>query len=100
MSQPVPDAPRQPSVFPVPAHVDAVLIGGGCGSYHFPVNGAVDCAICFPQAQGFVFPAAPAQEQAVAASAEPAPSPPAAAAPDPVAPAPAPDAAPSKTASK
>lgn len=60
MSQPVPDAAPQPSVFPVPAHVSSVLIAGGCGAYHIPMNGAVDCAVCYLRAQDFIFPPDPA----------------------------------------
>jgi hypothetical protein len=97
MSQPVPDPDKQPSVIAVPAYVTSVVFGGGCGVSHVPVNGAVDCAVCFPYAQGFIYPpdpdaAAPAQEQPVA-NADVQPSPPTAVdASAPVAAAPAPDA--------
>jgi|SRR5579859_3432866 len=93
MSQPVPEAVKQPSVFPVPDHVSSVTVGGGCGVAHVPQNGAVDCAACYPNAQTLVFPDAPAQEQPGAIAVEPLqPSPPADA-PVPAAAAPAPDAA-------
>jgi len=95
MSQPVPDAAKQPSVFPVPEHVSSVIVGGGCGVAHVPQNGAVDCAVCYPNGQSLDFPSdptAPAQEQPAAIAVEPLqPSPPADA-PVPVAAAPAPDA--------
>lgn len=99
MSQPIPDAVKRPSVFPVPEHVASVIVGGGCSVAHVPQNGAVDCAACYPNGSSFIFSPAPvsAQEQSDASSAavepqppaspqEPAPAvvPPAAAAPAPV----------------
>lgn len=83
MSQPVPEVDRRPSIIAVPAHIASVIFGGGCRVAHSPINGAVDCAECYPHAQGHIYPPAPepSEQPSQASASDAAASSPDAAAP-------------------